>query len=262
MQKQNCAQQILKFENFASGAKYPKLFVKSKNSNISFFSQNFIQKQDHLKYLIPLLEQAAKYLCAFNFVFLKFHPPIIYDLPFLSHSFQTRSFFTHTLELSSKEQLWKGFNRNVKRKIKASNNKDLKVATSSDISLLIQLLKDHPEEYYSSLFPPNDLYIWHHHLEKHKACKLYLCVDSQENILHASYYLKDKDTLYYLLSINTPKGRLMNANTHTLWQCMQDNLHLRTLNFCGSKKLSIGRYFLSLGAIPKAYTSIFYQQNN
>jgi len=78
---------------------------------------------------------------------------------------------------------------------------------------------------------------------------LYICIDTENNILAIAFIVSDKQTNYYLYGAFNIAYKNSGAMHFLLNQMIEKTLQEnKTFNFCGSSKLSIAQFFEGFGA--------------
>lgn len=188
-----------------------------------------------------------------------FHFTIENWLPFYWRGYSQTTRYTYVIEdTSNLQQIYENFNSNLRKSIRKAEKQ---VTVKEDISI---------DEFYcfnkmtfkrQGLDIPYSIEIVSRIDEacnKRDARKTFYCVDENNQIHSAIYFVWDDDTVYYLMSGSHPDYR----NTQSLSLLMFEGIKLahqlnKKFNFEGSMKKNIEHHFRQFGAIQKAYHHIF-----
>jgi len=157
----------------------------------------------------------------------------------------------------------------VFKKYRKDRKKDIQKAIKND---LIEKWNDHPEKLMNLL--KNNVgkrtpYIVEKDYEtllmlikkciKKRVGEVLSIYDTQNNLVAAGFFLKNKDNITILVSSTDFKNRKNGANTYLIDRAIYKYEHtFKTFNFGGSSMQTIAKYFLSFGAETKQYQQIKY----
>lgn len=181
-------------------------------------------------------------------------------LPFYWKGFKQTTRYTYRIEcLKSHDQIWSGFQENIRREIrKAQNREKIVVKTDKgidDFYLLNKSVFDRQGEKvpYSLDFLRK--------LDKAAASKMsrkiFIAEDPQGR-QHAGVYLVwDDDTCYYLMGGGDPRLRSSGATSLCMWEAIKfASTVSKSFDFEGSMMEQVERFFRSFGAIQTPYSMI------
>ncbi|SOB93656.1 acetyltransferase (GNAT) family protein [Ureibacillus xyleni] len=188
-----------------------------------------------------------------------FHYSIENWLPFYWRGYSQTTRYTYVIEdTSNLQQVYQNFNSNLRKSIRKAEKQ---VTIKEDIPI---------EDFYcfnKMTFERQGLNIPYSFeivsrideaCAKRGAKKTFYCVDENNQIHSAIYFVWDDDTLYYLMSGSHPDFR----NTQSLSLLLFEGIKLahqmkKKFNFEGSMKKNIEHHFRQFGAVQKAYHHIF-----
>lgn len=188
---------------------------------------------------------------------LELHLPV-YDYPLNSFNNIKNKFITehpnYVLALNkSYSEIFKNYNQNTKRNIKKVTTYSLKVKKTKNIDKFIDFTKNNAPHKLKSNTLKLLKSIIENSLEKEKG-EIYLVENITNEILAATFILKDKNRLIYRVGISSVKGKSTNAMFFLVDYLIQHNCNKNSiLDFEGSSIEGVARFYKGFGAINQPY---------
>ncbi|MGZ3867235.1 MAG: GNAT family N-acetyltransferase [Bacteroidia bacterium] len=157
-------------------------------------------------------------------------------------------------DISNNEKTFAGFASSTRQQIRKAQ-KMVAVSESNDVAMLHQMVsltfaRQKKKAPYSLPYV-KDIY---EACIKHKACKILIAKDKEENIHGACLLAYDKQTAYYVMGGSDPKFKSSAAYSLLMWEAIQEaSKHSKEFNFCGSSIPSIAKFFSGFGAQPQPF---------
>ncbi len=188
-----------------------------------------------------------------------FHYSITNWLPFYWRGFSQTTRYTYVIENNlDLDEIYKNFNSNVRKLIRKAKKKVV-VKENLDIFQFYTLNQMTYER--QNLKTPYTLDIV---LRIHKEClernagKILYCIDQQNNIHSAAYFVWDDESVYYLMSGSDPAFRSSQSLTLLLYEGIKlANNMGKKFDFEGSMKENIEHHFRQFGAKQIPYHNIY-----
>lgn len=189
-----------------------------------------------------------------------FHRSITNWLPWYWRGFEQTTCYTYRLEdLSNLEDIWKGFQENIRREIrKAEHRYGLQVRTDFDVEEFLNL--DEMTFKRQGMCLPYSRELVH---RIDAACaqrnqrKIFV-VQAPDGRLHAAVYLVwDENSAYYLMGGADPALRNSGAGSLAIWSAIQHAATVsRSFDFEGSMVEPIERFFRAFGGRQVPYFQV------
>lgn len=222
--------------------KYPK--------NQKYYKKLSFEKEMITKLLIqlPNFDQFSQ----------SFHHQHTNLLPFYWLGYSINSYYTYVIEKITLEALEKGFESDIRRRIKKASELGIHVYESDDIESFYELNKMSYERHNREIFYSFEFFknLYTESI-KNNSGKLFVAKDKEGNIIAGSFLVYDKSTVYYLMGGVESSKKDLGAMDVLLSENIKFALaNNKKFDFEGSMVESIEKYFRSFGAIQKPYFNV------
>ena len=187
-----------------------------------------------------------------------FHYSITNWLPFYWHGFTQTTRYTYVIEyLSDLDQVWAGFQENIRTDIRKAE-KRIKVRTDLDIESFLDINSLTFERQGLKLPYSRELV---RRLDtacaQHEARKIFFAEDDQSRIHAAIYLVWDENSAYYLMGGGDPELRNSGATSLLMWEAIQFAATVtKKFDFEGSMIEPVERFFRAFGARQVPYFQV------
>jgi hypothetical protein len=188
-----------------------------------------------------------------------FAPEITNWLPFYWKGFTQTTYYTYRLSLTVKlEELWDGFQENIRREIRKAENKFITVEATDDIESFLAVnektflrqglrspcSKDYVRNLYAACIA-------------NQAGKIFLARGRDGRVHAGNMIVWNRHCAYYLMGGGNPCLRNSGAASLAMWHAIQYAVTVSQIfDFEGSMIESVERFFRGFGAIQTPYFSL------
>jgi hypothetical protein len=150
-----------------------------------------------------------------------FHPVVKNWLPFYWEGFSQSTAYTYRLNKQSKEELWEGMNRNMRRNIESALNHGIAIQESEDLAGFYNLNElSFKRQGLQIPYTYENLVRHDQALSLREKRKIFLANHPDGTPLAAGYLMIDSDTVYYHLSGEDAQYRSEGAGILVLWNAI------------------------------------------
>jgi len=207
-----------------------------------------------------LLQKLFSQLPEFTYFQQNWHHSRTNWLPVYWIGFEQTSRYTYRIEdLKNIENIWKGFEANIRTDIrKASNKEGITIRTDLTVDDFLELNKKVFSRQGMTLPYTKDLvYKIDSAAEKNKSRKIFIAEDKQGQHHAAVYLIWDDNSAYYLMGGSDPELRNSGATSLCMWEAIQfASTVTKSFDFEGSMLEPVERFFRNFGAVQTPYFSI------
>lgn len=179
-------------------------------------------------------------------------------LPFSWKGFKQSTNYTYIIENIKPEELFQGFDNDIRRRIKKAQEAGIVSSESSNIRKFYNLNKQTFERQnrvipYSFKFIEN----FYKACVENNACRMQFAKDSNGEVIATSFLVYDKQSVYYLMGGVDSAKRKLGGMDLLLYEGIKFAMETgRKFDFEGSMVESIEKYFKGFGGKQVAYSQI------
>ncbi|QCS49049.1 GNAT family N-acetyltransferase [Picosynechococcus sp. PCC 11901] len=215
------------------------------------YAKQLSQQKDIMNEVISRLP-SHDYFCQ------NFHYSVTNWLPFYWQGFTQTTRYTYVLEkLDNLEQVWAGFQENIRREIRKATKK-VKVKTNLDIETFLNVNSLTFQRQGKKLPYTRELV---QRLDtaclKYQARQIFFAEDAQGRIHAAIYIVWDENSAYYLMGGADPELRNSGSTSLLMWEAIQFAATVtKKFDFEGSMIEPVERFFRAFGAKQVPYFQV------
>ncbi len=203
-----------------------------------------------------LMEALINQLPHYHVLRQNFAPEITNWLPFYWHGFQQTTRYTYRLDLScERDDLWAGFQENVRREIRKAIKRGVVIEESKDIDAFL-VLNEKTFLRQGMNLPYTKSYVRNFFSASlaHQAGKIFLARDEDGRVHAGNLIVWNKHCAYYLMGGGDPQLRNSGAMSLAMWHAIEFASKVaKIFDFEGSMIEPVERFFRGFGAVQTPY---------
>jgi lipid II:glycine glycyltransferase (peptidoglycan interpeptide bridge formation enzyme) len=202
-----------------------------------------------------LMNELIDQLPPHDFFYQKCHYSFTNWLPFHWRGFTQTTAYTYTLpDISNTEQLWSGFQENIRREIRKAEKK-VSVSVTEEIDRLYELsLMTFQRQGAPWAYTLQQYRSFNQRCQGKNNQRIFIATDAEEQAHAAVCIVWDDRSAHYILGGSNPDLRNSGAMSLVLWEAIQfASTVSQEFDFVGSMNESIERFFRGFGARQTPY---------